>query len=135
MVSTRYFSLFQKYFTVENSLFTIQYRLLTTLEKKPFESIVAFSPSIFSFSHNVFYPSQIEQNLICCLQMVSIWTSLKICCLVELKVINHHASIFKMNHSEWLWSISFVCFCLVERKLILFFVQKLVKVERYKFDY
>ena len=39
-------------------------------------------PSIFSFSHNVFYPSQNKFQFVihlsCHLQMLSIWTSLKI---------------------------------------------------------
>ena len=42
--------------------------------------------SIFSFSHNVFYPSQnkfpvFQTHLFWGLQMLSIWTSLKMCCL------------------------------------------------------
>ena len=43
--------------------------------------------SIFSFSHNGFYPFQKEfvfkLHLFCRLQMLSIWTSLKICHLVK----------------------------------------------------
>ena len=43
--------------------------------------------SIFSFSHNAFYPSQnrifvFKSHLSSRLQMLSIWTGLKICCLV-----------------------------------------------------
>ena len=43
--------------------------------------------NIFSFSQNVFYPSQNKFqyliNIFCCLQMLSIWTSLVFCRLVK----------------------------------------------------
>ena len=44
--------------------------------------------SIFSFAHNVFYPFHEEfpfltPNFFCRLQMLTIWTSLKICRLVK----------------------------------------------------
>ena len=47
--------------------------------------------SIFSFSHNVFYPIQKRISILMlhkfwCLQMLSIWTGVKIGCLVYHKV-------------------------------------------------
>ena len=61
------------------------------MKKKPFET------SIFSFSHNVFYPFQegflfFKLHLFCCLQKLSIWTSLKVCYMVKVKVMVFHSS-------------------------------------------
>ena len=62
------------------------------MNKKPFENIVGqeemLVTSFFSFSNNVFYPLQKEFLFLsyidfCCLQMLSMWTCLKICHLVK----------------------------------------------------
>ena len=62
----------------------------TPEEKQPSENIVGKEKmvvtSIFSFSHNVFYRMKDKVNvlsLISSLQMLSIWTKLKSCCLVK----------------------------------------------------
>ena len=67
--------------------FTTQSRLLTTLKKKPFENIgkgenagnqhFLLFPQCF-----VPLPKQIS-TLFCCLQVLSNWGSLKLCCLVK----------------------------------------------------
>ena len=59
-----------------------------TLLKTLWEKEKMLVTSIFSFSHNVFYPfpkriSVFKSNPFCRLQMLSIWTSLKICRLVR----------------------------------------------------
>ena len=68
--------------------FTTQSRILMTLKKKPFENTVGkqekmLVTSIFSFFHNVFYPSQNKCQIFTHvyfgrLQILSISTSLKI---------------------------------------------------------
>ena len=64
-----------------------------TLGKEPFENTVinekTLITSIFSFSPNIFYPSQINFFFIsmsqhyCCLQILSIWTSRKFGSLIK----------------------------------------------------
>ena len=73
--------------------FTKQSRVLMTLRKKSFENIVGkvdnsdnhhfllFPQCFLSFpKQTAFFQSQLS----CHLQMLSIWTSLKFCCLIEL---------------------------------------------------
>ena len=73
-------------------LFTTQSRLLTTLRKKPFENtwlkgkiaanqhFLLFPQCFLSFSKQI---SIFQSHLDCLLQMLSIWISLRICCLVK----------------------------------------------------
>ena len=60
--------------------------ILSTLCKKPFEHIVGKGENAghqhFLLFLQCFLPCQ-EQILICCLQVLSIWTSLKFCSLVK----------------------------------------------------
>ena len=76
-------------------LFTNLYRLFTILIKEAFENIMekggnAANHNFFSFSHDVFlpFPKQIlifQSHLFFRLQVLSIWTSLKICRMVKSK--------------------------------------------------
>ena len=74
-------------------LFTTQSRLFTTLKKKAFESIVGKGENA-GYQHFLLFPqcflpfqkhtSSFESHLFCRLQMLLIWTSLKIWRLVEI---------------------------------------------------
>ena len=73
-------------------LFTTQSRLLTTLKEKAFENIVGKGENAGNQHFLLFpqcflpFPKQIsifQLHSICRLQMLSIWTSLKFCCVVK----------------------------------------------------
>ena len=55
-------------FSLINCL-TAQSRLLTALGKKPFESLL--ETSIFSYTHNVYYPSNTKFQLLCLIYFVA----------------------------------------------------------------
>ena len=72
--------------------FTTQSRLLMTLGKKPFENIVGKGENAGNQHFPLFpqcflpFPKQIsifQPNVICLLQMLLIWTSMKNCRLVK----------------------------------------------------
>ena len=78
-----------------NLPFTTQSRLLTPMEKKPFENIVRKGENAgnqhFLLFSQCFLPvprkiSVLKLHLFCCLQMLSIWTSLKICHMIKSSV-------------------------------------------------
>ena len=83
--------LLKAFFSRGRYLFTTQSRLLMTLRKTPFENIVGigenagnqhfllFSQCFQSFSEKILI---FQSHLICCLQILSIRTSLKHCRLV-----------------------------------------------------
>ena len=82
-------------------LFTAQSRLLTTLYKKPVENIAGKGENAGNQHFLLFpqcfqaFPNQIsilQSHLFCCLQMPSIWTSQKFCCLVKSEKSNIHYS-------------------------------------------
>ena len=72
--------------------FTTQSRFLTTLRKTPFENIVGKGENAGN-QHFLLFPqcfppfqkqiSSFWSHLLCRLKMLSIWTSLKFCCLVK----------------------------------------------------
>ena len=72
--------------------FTTQSRLLMTLKKKPFDNIVGKGENVgnqhFLLFPHCFLPIPIRISVvmlrcICLVQMLLIWTSPKICCLVK----------------------------------------------------
>ena len=85
------------------SLFTTRSRLLTLMRKSLLKTLwkkeKMLVTSIFSFSHNVFKGFYIQisifqSHLFCRLQVLSIWTSLKICRLVKSEPITTQYHIF-----------------------------------------
>ena len=74
------------------TLFTTQSQILTTLKKKPLENSVGKGENAGNQHFLLFpqcfllFPKQIsifDSHLFCCLQVVSVWTSLKFCRLVK----------------------------------------------------
>ena len=75
-----------------NLPFTTLPRFLTTLKRKPFENIEGEGENAGN-QHFLLFPqcfliipkriSDFKLHLFCCLQMLSIWTGLKICHLVN----------------------------------------------------
>ena len=73
-------------------LFTTQSQLLGTLGKKPFENNVG-KGQIAGYQHFLLFPkcfllfpkqiSIVWSHLFCRLQMLQVWTGLKLCCLVK----------------------------------------------------
>ena len=73
-------------------LFTTEFWLLTTLKMKPFKNIVRKGQNAGN-QHFLHFPqyflsipkrtSVVKLNLFCCLQMLWVWNSLKICRLVK----------------------------------------------------
>ena len=77
---------------VKSYLFTTQFRLLMTLKKKPFETIVGKGENAgnqhFLLFQQYFLPiskrvSVFKLHLFCSLQRLSVWTSLKMCRMVK----------------------------------------------------
>ena len=73
-------------------LFTTQSRLFTILKKKAFKNIVEKGENAGNHHYFLFQQcylpfqeliSSFESHLLCHLQMLLIWTSLKMCCLVN----------------------------------------------------
>ena len=82
----------QNYLETATKLFTIQSQLLISLYKKPFENSVGNRENDGN-QHFILFPqcflpfpkliSIFQPHLFYCLQMLSIWTSLKFCRLVK----------------------------------------------------
>ena len=92
IVHNVYFGVFRTLDSMRQTLlFTTQSQLLMTLRSKPFENIVG-EGEIAVNQHFLLFPqcflpfpkqfSVVQTHLFCCLQMLSIWTGLKLCRLV-----------------------------------------------------
>ena len=63
-------------------------------------------PAFFSFSHNVFYPSQnkfkfFSHIYLCCMQILSVWTSLTFCRLVKSSAVSMLVNTPCWKSSQW----------------------------------
>ena len=88
-------------------LFATQSRLLTTLQKKAFENIVETGENAgnhhFLLFQQCYLPfqeqiSSFESHLLCRLQMLLIWTSLKMCRLVNMLSYSYNVSAVNIRY-------------------------------------